>query len=263
MKAILDLFLRSVGLGRRKPKTLAGKIIRHINQVTSLIAFVWFAVQLFPRIIFPHRVTSEGVTIHARAPLPPETIDRIRETRQLLARSELDVPGRPQDIFLCNHPLLFVFLVPSRPRSFAFEMPVTGNIFIAQADLVANVCRSRAPAYNARSFSSVAAHEITHELTQHRLGVFRAWRLPAWIAEGYCEYVAQESSFPQDEAVRLLKAGEESPTPSFKYAVYRRMVTHLIESQGYSFDQLVARAGDASMIKAEMLAAIAPPHRRP
>jgi hypothetical protein len=31
-----------------------------------------------------------------------------------------------------------------------------------------------------------------------------------------------------------------------------------IDVEGYSFDQLVARAGDAGIIKAQMLAAIAP-----
>jgi hypothetical protein len=77
------------------------------------------------------------------------------------------------------------------------------------------------------------------------------------IAEGYPEYVARESSFPAEEALRLLSAGQEDPAPSFKYAVYRQMVTHAIDVEGYSFAQLVARAGVAR-IKAQMLAAIAP-----
>ena len=33
------------------------------------------------------------------------------------------------------------------------------------------------------------------------------------------------------------------------------MVTHAIDVEGYSFDQLVARAGEARTIKAQMLAA--------
>ena len=33
------------------------------------------------------------------------------------------------------------------------------------------------------------------------------------------------------------------------------MVTHAIDREGYSFDQLVARAGNARSIKAQMLAA--------
>jgi hypothetical protein len=260
MKSLLDLFLRSVGLGRRKPKTVLGKVVRHINQVTSLIAFVWFALQLFPQIIFPQKLIADGITIYARTALPPEAAVRITETKRLLSASELAVPGRAHRIFLCNNPVLFGFLVPSSPRSFAFEMPGTGNIFIAQADLTQNVCRSRAPAHNTRSFSSVAAHEITHELIQHRLGFVKAWRLPGWVAEGYPEYVARESSFPAEEALRLLSAGREDPAPAFKYAVYRQMVMHAIDVEGYSFDQLVGRAGDARTIKAQMLAAI-PPRR--
>ncbi len=54
--------------------------------------------------------------------------------------------------------------------------------------------------------------------------------------------------------------GQEDHAPSFKYAVYRQTVTHALDVEGYSFDQLVARAGDARVIKAQMLAAIAPRH---
>lgn len=70
--------------------------------------------------------------------------------------------------------------------------------------------------------------------------------------------MARESSFPAEEALRLLSAGQEDPAPSFKYAVYRQRVTHAMDVEGYSFDQLVAHAGDTPLIKAQMLAAIAP-----
>ena len=47
--------------------------------------------------------------------------------------------------------------------------------------------------------------------------------------------------------------------PSFKKdAAYRRMLTHAMEVEAYPFDQLVARAGDAPIIKEQMLASIAP-----
>ena len=75
------------------------------------------------------------------------------------------------------------------------------------------------------------------------------------IAEGCLDYVAPESNFPA-ERLRLLSPGAgRDPAPLFKHAVYRRMVTHAVDAEGYSFDQFVARAGEARTIKAQMLAA--------
>ena len=95
------------------------------------------------------------------------------------------------------------------------------------------------------------AHEITHGLIRHRLGLFRGVRLPDWVDEGYCDYVAQESSFPEGDGFRLLAAGERHPSPSFRYFLYRQMVQYLIDDQHLSFAQVVARAGDASGVERE------------
>lgn len=257
VKALFDLVLRSVGFGRRKPATPLGRAVRRSNGILTIAALVWLGLHLFPQLVFAHSVTAQGVTLYSRDPLPPSATTRIAEAMNLVGNSELAIARRTERIFICNQPWLYAVLGPTSYRAFAFEMPLTGNIFIAQADLTQNVCRGRAPAHNTRSFSGVAAHEITHELIQHRLGFVKAWRLPGWIAEGYPEYVARESSFPAEEALRLLSAGQEDPAPSFRYAVHRQMVTHAIDVEGYSFDQLVARAGDARIIKAQMLAAIA------
>ncbi len=74
--------------------------------------------------------------------------------------------------------------------------------------------------------------------------------LPAWIAEGYCDYVAQESSFPETEGLLLLASGRTDPSSSFRYFVDRKIVAHLIDAKGYSFAQLVAHAKDAAAVEA-------------
>ncbi len=112
------------------------------------------------------------------------------------------VTGRTERIFVCNRPWLFRLLSPISAGAFAYSLPVTDNVFVANADLVHNVARSAAPDFNTRSFSAVAAHEITHGLIRHRVGLLHS--LPTWVVEGYCDYVARESSFPEAEGLRLL-----------------------------------------------------------
>ena len=81
---------------------------------------------------------------------------------------------------------------------FAFSVPVTNHVFIASADFTSNVAHRNASDFNKRALSSVIAHEITHGLIRNRLGLLRGLRLAEWENEGYCDFVAQESSFPED-----------------------------------------------------------------
>jgi hypothetical protein len=210
----------------------------------------------FPKVLFAHNVGAKGVTIYSPAALPPETTARIDDAIALFSKSELAVPGRTERIFICNNPWLYRLFYPIHRAEFAVSFPVTDNIFVFDADLVRDVSRSSATVHNRRTFSSVAAHEITHGLVRHRLGVIRGMFLRGWVSEGYCDYVAQESSFPEEEGIRDLREGKEEASPSFQYFVYRQMVRHLVEDRHCSFDQVVQRAGDAEAIKAETVAAI-------
>jgi hypothetical protein len=217
---------------------------------------LYLALAAFPQVLFAYNVNAKGVTVYSRAPLPPETATRIDEAMKLVSQSELAVPGRTERIFVCNDPCLYRLFYPLQRQSFAVSHPITDNIFVAEADLVHDIIRSPAAVHNQRTFSSVAAHEITHGLIRHRLGLIRGISLSSWVAEGYSDYVSRESSFPENEGIRNLREGKEVSTASFQYFVYRQMVRHLIEDRHYSFDEIVKRAGDEDAIRAEMIAAI-------
>ncbi|HEY9644404.1 MAG TPA: hypothetical protein V6C57_28170, partial [Coleofasciculaceae cyanobacterium] len=145
-------------------------------------------------------------------------------------------------------------LSPMSSGAFAYSLPITDNVFVANADLVHNVARSAAPAFNVRSFSAVAAHEITHGLIRHRIGLLG--RLPTWINEGYCDYVAHESSFPEDLGLRLLATGQTHPSGAFRYFVFRQMVIYLIEERHFSFQQVVEHADQFTSVEEETVKAI-------
>ena len=181
---------------------------------------------------------------------------RIAEIAALVSRSELAVPLRREKIFVCNSPWLFRLFCPRTTGAFGAAVTFTDHVFVAQADLTTNLARRDAPSYNVRGFSPLVAHEITHGLIRKRLGTIPAFRLPDWVAEGYCEYVAGEGSFPDDEGLRLLAAGQSHPSSAFRYFLYRQMVTYLIDQRGLSFREVVDRAGAAKEVEAELVAAL-------
>lgn len=247
---------RVFGFRRTKPTTKLGKFARNSERAGLIVALLWLGLVSFPQPLFAYNVSAKGVTIYSRAPLPPETSARINEALHLISRSELAVPGRTERIFVCNNPWLFRLFAPASPTSFAISLPVSDNIFVAEADLATDVARSNSPNHNRRSFSSVAAHEITHGLIRHRLGFIRAALLADWVNEGYCDYISRESSFAEDDGFRILRDGRDDPSSSFRYFVARQMVRHLIEDRHLSFDEITKRAGDSVAIKAETVAAV-------
>jgi hypothetical protein len=248
--------LRLFGFSRRKATTRLGKYARNSERAIGIAGLIYLALLCFPQVLFAYNVNAKGVTIYSRAPLPSETTTRIEEALALVGQSELAVPGRTERIFVCNNPWLYRLLYPVPRDEIAVSFPVTDNIFVRAADLVHDVALGNASIHNRRGFSSTVAHEITHGLIRHRLGVIATMFLRSWVNEGYCDYVARESSFPAGEGLQRLREGHEDPSASFRYFVYREMVRHVIEDQHYSFDEIVKRAGDEEAIKAETIAVL-------
>jgi len=249
------LLVRFFGFKRTKPKTRFGKFARNSERALTVFALLYVALTFFPQVLFAHNVSVNGVTVYSRAPLPPETATRLDEALALVGKSELAVPGRSEKIFICDSPWLFRVFAPVS-GAFGISYPISDNIFVAPSDLAQNVCRTDRAINNRRTFSSVAAHEIVHGLIRHRLGVIRGTWLASWLREGYCDYVARESSFPESEGFENLREGKEDASGSFQYFVYRQMVRHLVVDRHYSFDEMARHAGDGDAIKAETIAAI-------
>lgn len=241
---------------RPKPKTRFGRCLRYAEGFLTVLVLLYASLHFFPQVVFHYSATVRGVTVYSRRPLPPEATACALRIASLVEHSELAVPGRRERVFVCNSPFAFRLFNPKHPTSFAYSVPVTENIFVAEADFSRDLVNRAGSDFRTRCFSAVAAHEITHGLIRHRLGPLRGRRLSEWVAEGYCDYIAQEGSFPEGEGFRLMITGQRHPSTSFSYFTYRQMVRHLIESQHLSFEQIVSRASDFDAVHSETVQAI-------
>lgn len=262
MKKSLAVLLRCLGFNRPAPTTRLSRILRRSERTLTVLLLLYAGLHVFPQVFFAHSVTTDGITIYSRTPLPPAAAECAKRAAALTHQSELAVPGRRERVFVCNSPWLFRLFSPRSHGASAVRVSLTGQVFVADADFQNNTSRRSSPDFNTRKFSSVMAHEITHGLIRHRLGQWRGTLLPDWVDEGYCEYVARESSFPEAEGLRRFAAAEVHPSPAYRYFEYRQMVRHLIDHQHLTFPQIVARAGDAAAVTAEAREALQPskPH---
>jgi len=93
----------------------------------------------------------------------------------------------------------------------------------------------------------VIAHEITHLFIQKRFGTTNAVLTPTWKNEGYCEYVAGDSTITLEEGIRRWRENPSDDT-GYRYIKYHLMVKHLIENEGMSVDDLFTQSLDESAI---------------
>lgn len=241
----LGFLLGSLGVGRPSPRTRLGRALRWIRRLGAVLALAYACLHVYPQILFAHSVSERGITLYSTRPIPASAAARLAKARDRIDRSELAVPGRRERVFLCNSPWLYRLFAPLSGGAFAVSVTLTDHVFVAAADVDADVAYSRAVDYGSRSFSGLVAHEATHGLIRRRLGLWRASRLPTWVVEGYCDYVAGGGSFPEEEGLRLLAAGRSHPAPSFRYFMDRKKVARLIEDQGLTFNALAEQRGGA------------------
>ena len=234
-----------VGLGRPSPRTRLGRTLRGLRRLIAIMTLGYVGVHIFPQALFAHSISERGITLYSTRPIPASAAGRLAKARDLIDGCELAVPGRRERVFVCNTPWLYRLFAPLSGGAFAVSVPLTDNVFVAAADIDADAAYSGVMEYRRRAFSGLVAHEVCHGLIRRRLGLWRASRLPMWIAEGYCDYVAGGGSFPEEEGLRLLAAGRSHPAPSFRYFMYRKKVARLIEDRGLTFDALVQLGDEA------------------
>jgi hypothetical protein len=102
--------------------------------------------------------------------------------------------------------------------------------------------------------ASILAHEMTHTLSQRRLGIIRSWRTPSWKKEGYAEYIGNPRTVSLIEDLRTLdSAGEGFAVPKryFEAAILWR---YLVDIRKMTFAEIMSNSVVRESVDAEMRA---------
>ena len=79
----------------------------------------------------------------------------------------------------------------------------------------------------------------------------RASLLPTWKNEGYCEYIAGDSTITYEEGVKLWK---ENPNvdSAYRYFKYHMMVKYLLETEKLSIEDVFKSDFDMKDLEAKV-----------
>ena len=239
-----------------RKRNRAYRIYRLVNYAVVGLFAAYFLTIAFPQYLFAYETSQGNVHVYSQQPLD-ENIGRVLDSAQArLVRSEIYNGDKERRVFLTGSHGFYTFFSNKAYRSFANSVPLFNNILVNRSDVAADRVYLDRPIRNNRSLSGVIAHEITHLLIRERYGVARSvLSIPTWKNEGYCEYIAVDTTITFEDGVKLWR---EDPQDDSKYAYfkYHQMVKYLLDDEKISVDDLFTRDFDLKELEARVFAKI-------
>lgn len=206
--------------------TAAGLFIFSPLEAPQLLAFP------YSRQIGPHRVYSEE-------PITRSVAAVVSNGDALARRSAIAEPAPHQPIFLTRGGWRWRWLALTASDAFAFSRAFSEVIVVNRSEPASDAVFTSRQVGSKRALSATIAHEMTHGAIRSRFGVLADWRYPAWLREGYSDYVAGESSLSDKVASQLIANGRSHP--ALVYWLGRKRVETELERNGLSVDALFAK----------------------
>jgi len=238
------------------------EMFQRIGRIVALAvaAFIVYAVAhvlvaLSPGVLFSDHYTHKNFTVHMRETVPPQIEVVLDRVEALLATSELDDQGLHHEIYIFNSPRLVRFLM-LRDVHFGANLP-NGTTYITDANVEENLARPWPRLgpndRRLRTLSKSVAHEIAHRLLRRKVGWQRHRKMPVWLKEGYCEYVAQGAAIDEEVGLAILLQPGHVSQPGYPLFQNRLMVEYLINVRGLSIDELIAEPPAPRQVQDEVI----------
>ena len=212
------------------------------NWILRGIILTYATIIIFPSFFFSNNLEYKNFNVHYHSnEINVEQLKSVLDKSQnLLNNTELYKARINQDIFLCNSFNEFTFFALFSRKAFAVNYSITQNIFLSKSSLTENSILRNGKENNKRTLSGVIAHETTHSLLQNNLGIVKYKLLPSWKNEGYCDFIADESSFNQQKGFQdICNNKDNSDIPSFKYFKYKIITEYLFEERKITLERFL------------------------
>lgn len=192
---------------------------------------------------FPYRTQIGRHVVYSEAPISPRLEEIVNAAdRRVAASPSGDWRASNQTIFLTDGGWRWTWLANSLRTAFAFTRAANEAIVVNRSDQRANAIYNGAQVARKRSLDAVIAHEMTHGSIRAHFGMTADLRYPQELREGYCDYIADESSLSDAEAKALIARGES--VPALPYWKGRKKVEARMARPGMTADTLFATWDD-------------------
>jgi hypothetical protein len=231
----------------------------YISGTVVIIIAAYGTLLAYPGRLFAHRYSYKNFVIYSRNPIDDRIRTNLDVVSQRLAKSELDDPTIIHRVFVAGSSGWYGFFNGPYRGAMARNYEFNNSIFVPQLDLttgnVVHFDGRRAP------IAAIFAHEMTHTLSQKRLGLIRSWQTPSWKKEGYAEYIGNPRTEPLIQDLRILDRaasntisigdGVAVPKSYFEASILWR---YLAEIRKMSFAEIMSDSVVQEKVEQEMRA---------
>lgn len=225
---------------------LARRLVTRLKQRRGSVLVVsltcgYLSILAFPDLLFARQMTHGNFRIASDTPIDPKLAQVLDRAAARIRTSSIHDPSMIHRVYLCKSWWRKALLAPTSLGAYGitrgfFEY----TVLLGQPDVAADRILRDPPKLVGRSLSGVIAHERTHALIDRHLGIWASMQCPSWKKEGYCDYIGGDTTFPIPEAKRLIRAGQQSREPAFRYARAYLLVKYLMEIEGQSVDSFMS-----------------------
>ena len=234
-----------------------------LGGVALLLAssLLYLVTLLQPALFFSWARDGASILVRSDEPIPDSAAGVIARAEARIRQSPLFDPTRRYPVYVCNTRWRWNYFSGFNDQGRAFATAMGRVVFTRPARWDTSQLLGPDGSDGPRSLDVYIAHEVTHLMVLEHLGVMANRRLPAWLREGYAEYVARRDTFDYDSArARLLAGDEEFVTRrSDPYLKYVLLIAHLLDREGLDVSTLLNHPPDADEVEARVRAGMSSP----
>lgn len=225
--------------------------LKRFGLTFSLAAISYLAMLIYPNWAFAYSYEYENVTVYSDRPIESVIEVRLEDALTNLEHSELYHPNMHFNIFICYDEYRLGFFTRNPNVGGVVNGVISENVFLREADIAANKIIPPGTwlmdAAN-RSLTYYLSHEMTHAM-QARHKRFVRLTHPAYIIEGYADYIAKKDTFNYENALAEYLSGHEFyAAESPLYNMQHLAIAHLIEKESLTFKEILATKPDLNSV---------------
>ena len=174
-------------------------------------------------------------------PIPRDRISAIlADANARVAASPLAHGQEGRRVFLTDGGWRWKLLALRSHYAFALTRALREDVILNRSDVPTDLVHNGLGDGRTRTIAGVIAHEKCHGMERRHFGVWVDLTKPTWLREGYCDYVARESTLTDAEVTALKKSNPDHP--ALPYYEGRMKVTAILRANGGNVDKLFAEA---------------------
>lgn len=156
------------------------------------------------------------------------------------AASPLAHGDEPRRIFLTDGGWRWRVLALQAHYAFALTRALREDVIVNRTDFTADRVNNGLGDGRTRTLAGIIAHEKCHGMERRHFGLLVDLTKPVWLREGYCDFVARESTLSDSEVATMRKTDPHHP--ALPYYEGRMKVTAILAANGGNVDKLFAGA---------------------